>query len=120
MAKNKKQTVPVLRWSVDYAEEKFEYLYPLKRQRDAVCRILAEAISVADTTAPSSWNVTLDVQRDRIGLNVGQGAVLQLIPDGIYLITTESLLSEHADDLLTDIDHYRYVADNVEGFLAAE
>jgi len=120
MAKSKKQLRPILRWSVDYAEERFHQLYPTKRRRDAACRILADAISVADGVAPASWNVTLDVQRQRIGLNVGQGAVLQLLPEGFYIIVTETLLTESASDLLSEHDHYRYIADNIEGFLAVE
>lgn len=120
MAKNKKQLRPILRWSVDYAEEKFQQFYPTKRRRDVVCRILSEAISVADGVAAASWNVTLDVQRQRIGFNVGQGAVLQLIPDGLYLITTLSLLDDGLFELFPENERYRYVTDTFEGFLAIE
>ena len=120
MAKNTKQLRPILRLSVDYAEEKFQQLYPTKRRRDAACRILAEAISVAEGVAPSSWNVTLDVQSERICLNVGQGAVLQLIPDGLYMITTSSQLDDGLFELFPENNRYRYVADTFEGFLAIE
>ncbi len=120
MAKNTKQLRPILRWSVDYAEEKFHQLYPTKRRRDVVCRILSDAISVAHGVAPGCWNVTLDVQRERICLNVGQGAVLQLIPDGLYMITTLSQLNDGLFELFPENERYRYVADTFEGFLAIE
>lgn len=105
---------------MDYAEAKFQQLYRTKRRRDVVCRILSEAISVANGVALGCWNVTLDVQRERICLNVGQGAVLQLIPDGLYLITTLSLLDDGLFELFPENERYRYVADTFEGFLAIE
>ena len=120
MAQKTKQLRPILRWSVDYAEEKFQQLYPTKRRRDAACRILAEAISVANGVASGCWNVTLDVQRERICLNVGQGAVLQLIPAGLLMIVTLSQLDDGLSELFPENNRYRYVADTFEGFLAIE
>ena len=91
-------------------------LLPNHRQRMRALTILANGIRRAHQIAPASWCVTLF--DDAVHLNVGRGAVLQLLRGEILLIVTAKLLKVAPQSSRRVFQHnanYRFVPDAVEG-----
>lgn len=110
---------PVLRRMPEYAGQVFREMYSTQRRRDSVMSILADAVGAADSLAPGSWGVTLDC--DRLCLNVGRGASLQLYSDRIFFVVTRSMLYQvdsRAMGVFEDNDSYKYIPDNAEGIIS--
>lgn len=120
MTTQSKQLQPELRSSPQFVEFILRRMYSTERVLKSVARILADTIATADAVASASWGVTLGLNRDRLCLNVGRGAVPQLDPDDISVIVTESMLPELSSgalDMFSDDYHCKYISDNVEGII---
>ncbi len=102
------------------AERIVAALFPLDTGREVALRILADSIACAARVAPASWGTSLFHQR--ICLNVGRGAVLQLYPEGIVFIVTGALFNTlpAAVRRVFRINRtYKFIPDALEGRLSA-
>ena len=101
------------------AERILSELFPRATDRKLALRILADSIGCAASVAPGSWGTSLFP--DRVCLNVGRGAVLQLLPREIVFIVTERLfkaLPAATRRVFRINGKYKFIADALEGRLS--
>jgi hypothetical protein len=109
-----------IRQDVHLAERIIGDLFPDQSQRSLVLKILADAIFCAARSSPASWGISLFEQR--LCMNVGRGAVLQLYPNEILFIVTGRLFDMLSREERTPFRfnrQYSFVSDAVEGWLSA-
>ena len=97
----------------------FGQMFPDARDAEAVMHILSDAIKHASRASSSSWGLSLFP--NRVCLNVGRGAVLQLLADSmIFIVTGRRLRALSKRDKAAFVfsgRDYNFVPDAVEGWL---
>ena len=106
-----------LRHDPERAQQVLEDLLPEPETQRQVLSILAAAIARAHRISPASWGITLD--SDRICLNVGRAAVMQVMADKVRLIVLktifESLEPDAQNAFLRTNQIYKFVPGALEG-----
>ena len=82
------------------AEAIFKSLVPDGKLRQSLSATLAESIEAANEQNPSAWELTLDLKRPLVRLNMGIVFVWSLQPDGVWVaIRPRSLDAETKREL---------------------
>jgi len=85
------------------AEVVLARLLPDESLRRAVVVILGESIDEAHRANPAAWEVTLNLERPLVRLNVGQVLVLSLQPENVLVALDKTALDQEARQRLKEV-----------------